>query len=184
MNAQELDCFDVSTSPQKRNRLFMVAFSITDFKNGKFEFPSSKNQEPKDLTNFVNFEQELDDYYYLAKNNRYFEMIKDHEIDEYCLYQLRKYLVRTKERNTCPTLTANMGQGGHNVPFIIQNERVRKLTEYECLKLQGFPHDFKFPESVSRAYRYMQVGNAVAVPVAEQLAKQVYNKIKVERRNR
>jgi len=30
----ELDCYDLTALPQKRNRLFMVAFSIEHFKNG------------------------------------------------------------------------------------------------------------------------------------------------------
>ncbi|PMG28021.1 hypothetical protein BCU94_18500 [Shewanella sp. 10N.286.52.C2] len=183
-NAHELDAFNVSIVPQKRNRLFMVAFSIKHFKNGKFDFPSEQGLGKKDLSKFVDFKKQQDDYYYLPENNRYFDMIKDHEIQDDCLYQLRKYLVRTKETNTCPTLTANMGQGGHNVPFIINDSRVRKLTEYECLRLQGFPNWFKFPESVPRANRYMQIGNAVAVPVAELLAQQVYKKINEERRTK
>jgi hypothetical protein len=39
--------------------------------------------------------------------------------DKRCLYQLRKYEVRAKDPDTCPTLTANMGLGGHNVPFVL-----------------------------------------------------------------
>jgi len=181
-NAQELDVFNLSEVPQKRNRLFMVAFSISHFKNGKFDFPESSVNEEKKLSNFVDFKEIKDSYYYLPENNRYFEMIKGHEIDEECLYQLRKYLVRTKEPNTCPTLTANMGLGGHNVPFIINQSKVRKLTEYECLRLQGFPEWFKFPDSVMRASRYTQIGNAVAVPVAKLLGEAVYKKVMKERR--
>jgi DNA (cytosine-5)-methyltransferase 1 len=182
-NAQEIDCYDVSDLPQKRNRLFMVAFSIKHFKNGKFNFPKGeKISAPKELSAYVDFNEQKDGSYYLAEDNRYFDLIKGHESDGNCLYQLRKYLVRTKEANTCPTLTANMGQGGHNVPFIIQNNKIRKLTEYECVRLQGFPTSFEFPDSVPRGARYVQAGNAVAVPVAELLGKQVYEKIISERR--
>jgi DNA (cytosine-5)-methyltransferase 1 len=35
-----------------------------------------------------------------------------------------------------------MGTGGHNVPIIIDNYGIRKLTPIECLKIQGF-EDFK-----------------------------------------
>ena len=28
--------------------------------------------------------------------------------------------------NTCPTLTANMGGGGHNVPFVLDDQGIRK----------------------------------------------------------
>jgi DNA (cytosine-5)-methyltransferase 1 len=55
------------------------------------------------------------------------------------------------------------------------------LTEDECLRLQGFPQTFGFPEIVPRAQRYVQVGNAVAVPVAELVAHRVKSKIIQER---
>lgn len=41
--------------------------------------------------------------------------------------------------NVCPTLTANMGTGGHNVPLILADDGIRKLTPAETFKLQGFP---------------------------------------------
>lgn len=182
-NAKEIDCYNVSDLPQKRNRLFMVAFSIKHFKNGKFKFPNDNYiNDTKDLSNYVDFNEQKSSDYYLAEDNRYFELIKGHDSGGNCLYQLRKYLVRTKEVNTCPTLTANMGQGGHNVPFIIHNNQIRKLTEYECIRLQGFPPSFEFPDPVPRVARYVQAGNAVAVPVTELLGKQIYEKIISERR--
>lgn len=184
MNAQELDSYKLTHLPQKRNRLFMVAFAIRKFRTGRFQFPFAEISPSKKLSQFVEFEKEQDAKYYLSDENRYFEMIKDSVDDRECIYQLRKYLVRVKEKNTCPTLTANMGQGGHNVPFIVHGERIRKLTEYECAALQGFPDWFKFPDNVSAASRYTQIGNAVAVPVIELLAKQVHEKLSTERLDR
>ncbi len=93
------------------------------------------------------------------------------------LYQLRKYEVRAKEPDICPTLTANMGLGGHNVPFVLDRWGLRKLTEHECLRLHGFPPEFTFPDTVPRARRYVQVGNAVTVPVAELVAERVRQRI-------
>jgi hypothetical protein len=60
-----------------------------------------------------------------------------------------------KERGVCPTLTASMGCGGHNVPFIINCQGLRKLTEHECLGVQGCPEGFEFPNDVPRAKRYL-----------------------------
>lgn len=97
--------------------------------------------------------------------------------DRRAIYQLRKYIVREKEPNVCPTLTANMGQGGHNVPFIFDKRGLRKLTEYECLALQGFPDNFRFPEAVPRAKRYQQVGNSVVPPLVDLLAHSITSKI-------
>lgn len=73
-----------------------------------------------------------------------------------------------------------MGHGGHNVPFVWDRKGLRKLTERECLKLQGFPATFKFPAEVSSKHRYAQIGNSVAPPVAKLLAKAVKNKLLTE----
>lgn len=157
----ELDCYELTPLPQRRNRLFMVAFSTDHFRNGKIDFPTQKNKQPKRLENYIDFSGSLDDVsYYLPEDNRYYKMISKEVEDKTCIYQLRKFLVRVKEPGVCPTLTANMGLGGHNVPFIHDAKGLRKLTEYECLSLQGFPKDFEFPDEVIRSKRYTQIGNS------------------------
>lgn len=182
-NAAELDSYTLTNLVQQRKRLFMVAFSIDHFRNGKFDFPSEADGAEKDLSAFIDFESTLDDCYYLDEGNRYYKMINSEAINKRCIYQLRKFLVRVKEPNICPTLTANMGLGGHNVPFVYDAKGLRKLTEYECLKLQGFPNNFEFPSEVQKAKRYMQVGNSIAVPVATLLAEAVKRKINKECQN-
>lgn len=180
-NSAELDSYNLTPLPQKRNRLFMVAFSIDHFRNGKFNFPNQMDSTKKNLADYIDFSGEKDDSYYLEEENRYHKMISKEVDDKTCIYQLRKFLVRVKEPNVCPTLTANMGLGGHNVPFIHDAKGLRKLTEYECLKLQGFANGYTFPEEVSRAKRYMQIGNSIAVPVATLIGKAVREKIDKER---
>lgn len=181
-NCAELDPFFLTPLPQKRKRLFMVALAINHFKNGKVNFPNQKNEDEKNLADYINFSSSLDDdSYYLHEENRYHKMISNEVEDKACIYQLRKFLVRVKEPGVCPTLTANMGLGGHNVPFIHDAKGLRKLTEFECLRLQGFPAYYTFPEDVPRAKRYIQAGNSIAVPVAVLLAKVVKEKIEKER---
>jgi DNA (cytosine-5)-methyltransferase 1 len=181
-NCAELDPYFLTSLPQKRVRLFMVAFSTDHFKNGKINFPSIRNDQPKRLEDYIDFSGSIeDDSYYLPEENRYHNMISKEVDDKTCIYQLRKFLVRVKEPGVCPTLTANMGLGGHNVPFIHDAKGLRKLTEYECLKLQGFPDGFSFPEDVIRSKRYTQIGNSVAAPVVTLLAKEIKEKIKKER---
>ncbi|TDL74252.1 DNA cytosine methyltransferase, partial [Peribacillus frigoritolerans] len=66
---------------------------------------------------------------------------------------------------------ANMGTGGHNVPLVLDHQNnIRKLTPEECLKLQGFPEDYSFPEGMSNGHRYKQAGNSVTVPVIKRIA--------------
>lgn len=181
-NCAELDPYILTPLPQKRNRLFMVAFSIDHFKNGRLSFPNQKNEVPKNLADYIDFSSALNDTsYYLHEENRYHKMISNEVEDKSCIYQLRKFLVRVKDPGVCPTLTANMGLGGHNVPFIHDAKGLRKLTEFECLRLQGFPESYTFPDEVTRAKRYIQVGNSIAVPVAALLAKAVKEKIEKER---
>lgn len=176
-SAKELNAYQLTELPQQRNRLFMVALSTSHFSGGRFDFPEGEDKSAKDLSRFINFEEDVEAEYYLPKDNRYYHMINDAAVGDRQIYQLRKYLVRAKLPGVCPTLTANMGLGGHNVPFIFAPSGLRKLTEYECLALQGFPSAFEFPAEIPRAKRYTQVGNAVAVPVARRLAEHVKSKL-------
>ena len=48
---------------------------------------------------------------------------------------------------------------------------VRRLTPRECERLMGFPDDWTAGQSDSARYR--QLGNAVAVPVAEWIARRI-----------
>ncbi|QKO21977.1 DNA cytosine methyltransferase [Rhodoferax sp. BAB1] len=181
-NCFEMDPYALTALPQKRNRLFMVAFSTKAFKNGNIDLMLSRSTEPKRLEDYIDFEGKVEDAsYYLDEENRYHKMISNKLEDPYCIYQLRKFLVRVKEPGVCPTLTANMGLGGHNVPFIFDKKGLRKLTERECLNLQGYPQLFQFPDEVPRAKRYMQVGNSVVPLISRLLANAVKEKIEKER---
>ena len=82
--------------------------------------------------------------------------------------------VRENKNGLCPTLTANMGMGGHNVPLILDNRnRIRKLLPIECLMLQGFPSDFIIPKELCDSRVYKQAGNAVSVSVVSRIAKNI-----------
>lgn len=98
--------------------------------------------------------------------------------DEYEFYQLRRGMyVRKNMNGVCPTLTANMGTGGHNVPLIKVKDGIRKLTPAEVFKLQGFPigNGYELPTKYKgRAFPngrlYKQAGNAVSVDVITLIA--------------
>jgi site-specific DNA-cytosine methylase len=63
---------------------------------------------------------------------------------------------------------------GQMVDFsIVQSSGVRRLTPTECERLQGFPDGWTGGQSDSARYR--QLGNAVAVPCAEWIAKRMMN---------
>ena len=81
------------------------------------------------------------------------------------VYQLRRVYVRENKKGVSPTLTANMGTGGHNVPLVIDDFGIRKLTPRECLRLMGFKDSFKIV--VSDTAMYQQAGNSIVVNVLE-----------------
>ena len=88
--------------------------------------------------------------------------------------------VRKNQSGVCPTLTANMGTGGHNVPLILVNDGIRKITPEEAFKLQGFPigNGYELPTQYNRraysdAQLYKQAGNAVSVPIIKLLAEKI-----------
>src|SRR5690625_3605496 len=72
-NCAELDPYEITSLPQQRNRLFMVAFATNRFRNGRFEFPCHINKEPKSLADYVDFSGAQDSYYYLSSENRYYK---------------------------------------------------------------------------------------------------------------
>lgn len=80
--------------------------------------------------------------------------------------------MRENKSGECPTLTANMGTGGHNVPIILDDFEIRKLTPRECFNFQGFPEDYKLP-NMSDSKLYKLAGNAVSVPVVQLIADRI-----------
>jgi DNA (cytosine-5)-methyltransferase 1 len=90
--------------------------------------------------------------------------------------------VRENKNNLIPTLTANMGTGGHNVPIILDdNKKIRKLTVRECFNSQGFSNVFELPDQCNGRL-YKQAGNSVAIPVIRRIAEQIKEAIMQEER--
>jgi site-specific DNA-cytosine methylase len=77
-------------------------------------------------------------------------------------YQWRRVYFRENKSGVCPTLTANMGTGGHNVPLHSQDLK-DKLTPMECERLQTVPDGYT--EGVSNTQRYKMLGNSFTVDV-------------------
>jgi len=68
----------------------------------------------------------------------------------------------------CPTLVAQMGTGGHNVPIILDSFGIRKLTPQECLNLQGFS-DYNI-DGFSDSIIYKLCGNSITTYVVDLIA--------------
>ena len=154
--------------PQNRERIYIVAFNDKNVAE-RFSFP-----KPKKLTKKVTdlIEKSVEDRYYY-RNSRYYEQLKEEMKNRDSVYQWRRVYVRENKSKLCPTLTANMGTGGHNVPLIIDEKDIRKLTPRECARFQGYSDNFKFPPKLSNSALYKQIGNSVTVPVIEAIAREI-----------
>ncbi|MFA5019689.1 MAG: DNA cytosine methyltransferase [Candidatus Pacearchaeota archaeon] len=150
--------------PQNRERIFIAGF-LDKKKAEAFDFPKGI-ELTKSFKEFTADEAE-DKYYY--NNKPLFNKIKKDINSENTVYQWRRKYVRANKKGVCPTLTANMGLGGHNVPIIKNHQGIRKLTPRECFLLQGFPKNFKLPD-LADSKLYHQAGNSVVVPVIQRIA--------------
>jgi DNA (cytosine-5)-methyltransferase 1 len=160
-----LNTYEYGNLPQNRERTYIVGF-LDEKLTEKFRFPTKRKLSTavKEL-----LEANPDEKYYYNGKPLY-ERIKDDIISEDSVYQWRRQYVRENKKNLCPTLTANMGTGGHNVPIVKVKDGIRKLTPRECLRLQGFPEDYPLPDLAdSRIYK--QAGNSVSIPVIQRIAK-------------
>ena len=66
---------------------------------------------------------------------------------------------------------ASLTLGTANDQTLCNGTGVRRLTPLECERLQGFPDSWT--EGHADTTRYKMLGNAVAVPVAEWIARRI-----------
>jgi len=170
-----LNTSEYGNLPQNRERIFIVGFRNS--RNGKnpyfkhFTLPT-KIKLKKTIDKFIE-KQKVDEKYYYRDDKYMYEDIINVITQKNTFYQWRRVYVRENKNNQCPTLTANMGTGGHNVPLILSEYGIRKLTPRECFKFQGFTTSFKLPKDVSDTQLYKQVGNSVSIPVVKRIAQKI-----------
>ncbi|MDA9686723.1 DNA (cytosine-5-)-methyltransferase [bacterium] len=167
--------------PQNRERTIIVCFR--DEKDWEFDLNNQKkyssyyfdqnhikpSKNKKSIQQILEKKEVDEKFYYRQDFYAYKELRKTIKRKD-TVYQWRRVYVRENKSNECPTLTANMGTGGHNVPLILDDFGIRKLTPRECFRLQGFKN-IKFPKDVARSQLYKQAGNSVTVDLIERIAK-------------
>ncbi len=170
--------------PQRRNRVYIVAFNKKYFNDATFEYPKAKKLT---ITTQDILDKNVDEKYFLSKK----------VIGTILGKGTKGYIVEpTIDLPICKTLTASM----HKMHRASQDNYVtdevnfkkncdpelktslRKLTPNECRQLQGFPSDWK--QVVSDTQAFKQFGNAVTVDVAYAVAKQVYKYIERNKNDR
>lgn len=173
-----LNAMEYGNVAQNRERIYIVAFrDEDDFE--RFQWPEKVplTSTVKDIIDFVN---KVDDKYYYTpgkyKDSIYdaiVEGMKDDDPANPAIYQWRRQYVRKNQSGVVPTLTANQGEGGHNVCLIKTEYGIRKMTPRECFNTQGFPADFKLPTDQSESRLYKQAGNSVCVSVIARIAEKI-----------
>lgn len=168
-----LDTSIITRVPQHRERIFILCFkdkSIYD--KFDFDFPIVLSDP---IINYL--EKKISNKYYYTDRYKVYDVIKNSctkHIETGTIYQYRRYYVRENTKRICPTLTCNMGTGGHNVPILVDSSGIRKLTPRECFNLQGFPRNYKLP-NVCDGKLYSLAGNAVSIPVVKLIANKLFS---------
>jgi len=187
-----LNAAEYTDIPQGRERIYIVGFKdesdytfdrpikVNDFFGNKefplsssFRIPKKSTKKLKKVKEFLDASTVLENDIYDNLDNKIHERVREVAVKDDTVYQYRRYYVRENKSNVCPTLTANMGGGGHNIPIILDNGIPRRLTPKECFNLQGFPKKFKLPNNIARGQLYKQAGNSVVVPMVQQIAEEI-----------
>ncbi|KRF39884.1 DNA (cytosine-5-)-methyltransferase [Paenibacillus sp. Soil787] len=158
--------------PQNRERIYIVGFDKRrggeDVMNN-FEFPTP----PKTKTRVGDILEKRDETYfekYTISNKLYEGHVRRKE-----MHQKKGngfgFSMFNEHSEYTNTISARYYKDGSEILIEQPGKNPRKLTPTECARLQGFPDDFVIPVSDSQAYR--QFGNSVAVPVIEEIAKEM-----------
>lgn len=165
-----MDAQEYGNVPQRRHRIFIVAFLDYNDCNA-FEFP-----DPIPLTCSLNDliirNEKKDSCFYYDETNYFYEKMKTVVKDRQAVYRVFDEGLSPKPFYICPTLLASMGTMPNRVPIIIDDFGIRKITPEECLKLQGFPPGFSFPNIPIKS-AYKQCGNSVVVTVIKRIAERI-----------
>lgn len=175
-HAKVLNTKDYGNIPHNRERIFIIGFDKNVYpKNYKlFDYPKKEKLTKKVKNIFI--KDRVEEKFYYRKDKYMYEMLEKDITKDDTVYQFRRQYVRENKSNVCPTLTANMGTGGHNVPLIKTEFGIRKLTPKECFDFQGFPKKYKLPK-IANSHLYKQAGNSVSVPVIQRISENIYKAI-------
>lgn len=161
---QVLNTAIITPIPQNRERIYIVGFLNKDLSD-KFNFDfETSNIQKNPVSNY--YEPNPNKKYYYKSDCLIYPKLVEAVVSQTKIYQYRRTYVRENKNDNCPTLTACMGSGGHNVPIVLDDIGIRKLTPRECFNLQGFPEAYQLP-NISDSKLYKLAGNAITIPIVE-----------------
>ena len=168
--------------PQNRQRIFIVGFK-NSLLDKDFSFP-----EPVHKLIFLEdvLEKKVSKQFFIDREDIIYK--KNHLLNNAYLFEKKKLLKPIRvgtiskggqgERIYSPkghaiTLSAYGGGIAAKTGAYLINNKVRRLTPRECLRVQGFPEDYNFPEEITTAQVYKMCGNSVTVPLIEKIFKSI-----------
>jgi DNA (cytosine-5)-methyltransferase 1 len=153
--------------PQHRERIYIVG--IKKSIPVTFTFPQKAKRLRKKFIRQILEKNVLENYYLSEK---YYTCLVNHKERHAKKGSGFGFAVLDSSGISNTLVSGNMGRERNliqDVPCKKNHWGIRKLTERECARLQGFPDSFKIPVPMTQAYK--QFGNAVSVPVVAEIAR-------------
>lgn len=160
--------------PQHRERIFIVGFRKDKYPDNEFNYPETPDKDV--ALKHILEDGELGEKY--TRSDKLWNYLQDYKEKHRKKGNGFGYtLMDPEEDDITRTLSARYHKDGSEI-LIKQdgNKNPRMLTPRECARLMGFSDDFEIPVSDTQAYQ--QFGNAVVVPLVEDLAENVIKHIK------
>lgn len=133
--------------PQQRRRLYLVAGG-KNFSPESILFEKGFSEQPTYPEYSLTFE----------KDGNKFEVFRGYTD---CLYSA----YGTKWNGNAAAYNGSL--------YILQNERLRRLSPLECERLMGFPDDYTNIKNSKRTQRYQVIGNSWSIPVVQYIGKNI-----------
>lgn len=155
--------------PQNRPRIYIVLWR-EDVKIEKFLYPSpekTKTSVGDILESNVSDKFTISDRLWAGHQRRREEHAEKGNGFGYCMFNANSEYTSTISRRYY--------KDGSEILIEQSGKNPRKLTPREAANLQGFPREFKLPDSNAKAYQ--QFGNSVAVPVVKKVSQEIIRQI-------
>ena len=133
--------------PQQRRRLYLMAGG-TDFFPENVLFEKHINNLPEYPSASLTFDKE----------GHHFEVFREYAD---CLYSA----YGTKWNGNAAAYNGSL--------FVVQDNRIRRISPLECERLMGFPDNYTYLPSAKKTNRYQAIGNSWAVPVVKWIGKRL-----------
>jgi DNA (cytosine-5)-methyltransferase 1 len=153
--------------PQHRERIIIVGFKNKVFKgNENFQFPKPPSATPK-IKDIL--EENVDSKYTLS--NKLWQYLQDYAAKHKAQGNGFGFGLTDLE-GISRTISARYYKDGSEILIPQKGINPRRLTPWECARLQGFPKEFII-DRVSDNQAYRQFGNSVTVPLIQAVGKQL-----------